>query len=38
MNVEVFYNENGKTFQEIMEYFLIEMCDTQSADFIEKYA
>ena len=38
MNIERFYNEEGKTFQEIMEYFLIEMCDKQNSDFIEKYS
>lgn len=38
MNINVFYNENGKTFQEVMEEFLIQFYDTKSLDFIEKYA
>jgi len=37
MNIQVFYNENGKTFEEVMECFLIELCDSFNAEFTQKY-
>lgn len=38
MIIHTFYNENGKTFEEVMTYFLIEFCDKTSIDLVEKYA
>lgn len=38
MNIEVFYNEDGKTFQEVMEAFLLQFCGDECTEIIEKYA
>jgi hypothetical protein len=37
LKIKVVYNENGKTFQEIMEFFLLQICDKNWDEYVEKY-
>lgn len=38
MNIIVHYNENGRSFEEIMKEFLLLKYNLGTLDFIEKYA
>ena len=38
MNINVYYNENGRSFEEIMKEFLLLNYNLETLDFIEKYA
>lgn len=37
MNIQVFYNENGKTFEEIISDFLLQSYDLDNCDLLLKY-
>lgn len=38
MNINVYYDENGRSFEEIMKEFLLLNYNLEPFDFIEKYA
>ena len=38
MNIQVFYNENGRTFEDIIKEFLLMNYDLEYLDILSKYA
>lgn len=38
MNINVYYNDNGRTFEDIMKEFILLNYNLENLDFIEKYA
>ena len=38
MKISVYYNENGRSFEDIMKEFLLLNYNLETLDFIEKYA
>ena len=38
MNVKTYYDENGRSFEDIIKEFLVLYYNQETLDFIEKYA
>ena len=38
MNINVYYNENGRTFEDILKEFILLNYNLENLDFIDKYA
>ena len=38
MNIQIFYNENGRTFEDILKDYILLYYNLENLDFIEKYA
>ena len=38
MNIRVFYNESGKTFEDVMECFLTELYDSFNTESVKNMA
>ena len=38
MKISTFYNENGRTFEDILKDYILLYYNLENLDFIEKYA